>query len=223
MKDEMISKSQSLQYQRPLVYMWIAQYSDNTALPQFDPVDFHENSFSDIDQKRLIKFGLYPIPSEISNELIKKGIAAVSLPFLSKIEINLDKFKRLIYFRRNFISQEEYHICKKCGKEFYVSPSTKHVESKYSSPICPNCGAHDYFRCKSCGRIFNKFEETNNGLCTDCNSELDFLKITSEQLSREKRWTEYYIGYQENVHGVNRKNILKVSENGEVELVYETR
>ena len=223
MNDGMTSKSQSLQHQRPLVYMWIAHYSDNTSLPQFDPIDYHENAFSDIDQDKLIKFGLYPIPLKISRNLVEKGIAAASFPFLSKIEINLDNFKRLIYFRRNFISQEEYHICKKCGKEFYVSPKTNFIDSKYPSPICPYCGAHDYFRCKNCGKVFEKFEETNNGLCPECNSELDFIKITSEQFARENRWAEYYIGYQENVQGVTKKNILKVLENGEIELIYESK
>lgn len=210
---------------RPLVFMWIAHYDDNTSLPQFDPLTCRENKFSDIRQDKLVKFGLYPFGQSFARKLQDNGIAVVSLPFLPKYEINLDKYKRLIYHRENFISNEQFRICGECGKEFYFDSNVKVTGGKYSSPICPNCGAHDYWVCTKCGKKYLKFEDAigmdkqTPGLCNECNSYLRLIRITSEQRTRERRWIRYHMGWQETVHGVNKKNILIISENGDVEVV----
>jgi len=200
---------------RPLVYYWIAQYDDGTCLPQYNPITYLENRFSDIEQDKLIKFGLYPFDKELAEGITKKGIdPVVSIPFLPKYEINLDNDRRLIHYRDVFISHEEYHLCRKCGKEFEFSSTSPKTNSKYSSPICPNCNSHDLFICKSCGKEYQRFEDAKFGMC-DCKGHLKRERFTSGQYSREKRWIEYFLGYQTKVKGNNYKTLLKIDERGD--------
>ena len=92
----------SLESNPPLVFFWIAEYNDNTALPQFDPDTCKENLFKDIDQSRLKAFGWYPFPKEFAEKLRSKGVNAVSKP-LNFYRIELKEGWRLIAFRRNAI------------------------------------------------------------------------------------------------------------------------
>ena len=201
--------------QRPLVFMWIAHYDDNTSLPQFDPYNFRENAYSEIEQERLIKFGLYPINANLAQKLREHGIMSVSIPFLPKYEIDLNSQRRLINYRETYISQEEYHLCRNCNKEFSVDKNTSFIESKYSSPICPHCGKSDVFKCKACNKIYNRFEDAKFGMCS-CGSHLERIRYTSGQFNRERRWIIYKLGYQETIRGVNKKTILSIDENGNV-------
>jgi len=202
--------------QRPLVYYWIAQYSNGTALPQYDPYTFRENSFGEIQQDKLIKFGLYPFPRNLVDGIRKKNNdSVVSIPFLPIYEINLNKNKRLIHYRDVFISQETYHRCGKCNKEFSYSPKTsKSLDSVLSSPICPHCGAHDLYICKSCKKIYQRFEDAKRGMC-ECGSHLNKEVVTSRQYNKERRWIYYYLGYQTLINGINHKVLMRIQENGD--------
>jgi len=209
---------------RPLVYHWIAYYDDGIKLPQYNE-ECMENRFIDIDQERLVKFGLYPFSKELAKGVRKIGDDVVSIEILPSYEIELNKDKRLIYYRDVFISQEEFHICKKCKKEFKYTGIQKHLVKKgvgkYKDeyvPICPHCGAHDYYECKKCQRRFETFDDASQGMCPDCGREHGYLKrivLTSGSYGREKKWIEYYLGYQILVKGINHKVIFKIKENGD--------
>jgi len=201
--------------QRPLVYHWIAHYNNGLGFSQFNPLTYKENSFNDIDQNKLIKFGLYPFTRELANGVKMTGTEVIALPFLPKYEIEINSDRRLIYYREVYISHEDYHLCKKCGKEFNYSKNTPKVSSKYSSPICPNCSGHDLFVCKSCNISYKRFEEVPGGMCEKCHGHVQREKITSDQYNRERRWIEYMLGYQYNLNGKNIKFLLKIDERGD--------
>ena len=69
---------------RPLVYFWIAEYNDGTALSQFDPETGKENLFKNIDQSRLKRFGWYPFNLDLAEKIYEAYSLIVvpsSLPF----------------------------------------------------------------------------------------------------------------------------------------------
>lgn len=196
---------------RPLVYHWIAYYEDGSILPQYNIDTYKKNIFTDIEQNKLIKFGLYPFTKDLSNNIQDETFP---LPFLPVYEINLDKNKRLIHYRDVFISQESYHLCRKCNKEFkYIPGVSPFIDSKYGSPICPHCGGHDIFVCKNCKHEYKRYEDAPHHSC-ECGGMLDRIKYTSGQFMREKRWIEYCLGYQQLINGINHKIILRIKENG---------
>ena len=90
-----------------LKYFWIAEYKDN-CLPQFDPETGIENLFKDINQSKLIRFGLYPFSEKLCSLVKCSCIADISLP---TFVINLTKDDKLFFKRRNYI------IISKCGEE----------------------------------------------------------------------------------------------------------
>lgn len=217
---------------RPLVYYWIAHYNDGTSYLQFNPLTYKENKFEGIDNNRLIKFGLYPFSKKLAEGVSKEGNKSVSIEFLPNFEINVDGGYRVIYYRDVFISQESFHICKKCRQKFNFSgkPSfiIKGKDNKIGikrdevCAICPHCNARDYYECKECGRKFETFNDAESGMCPDCGRAKGYLKkikITSGSHSTEKRWIEYYIGKQITVRGTNVKFLMKVQENGNTEIL----
>ena len=204
--------------QRPLVYYWIAYYNDGTKLEQYSPPDYKGKPFTFIDNDKIIKFGIYPFDRDLAERVTKAGTEARSIPFLPMYEINLTGNRRVIYYRDCFIQIEDYHICRECGKEFKVGKDTKWLDSRFPSPICPHCGAHDYFYCEKCGKKYT-FEETHIGTCPICDGYLKNIKITSEQFSRERRWNLYNIGYQQIADNRNIKFILQIDEQGNCTIV----
>jgi len=218
MVEEMVSKP----HVNPLRFMWIAHFNDGTSLPEFDPFLFKVHPMGEVFERsdNLIKFGLYPIPPTLANELNKRKIeTVVSIPFFPRYEINLEGDKRLIFYRRNFIHNETYHKCSKCNKEFHASPKISSTESIQPSYICPSCGAYDIFICKKCKKEYNLIEDAPGYMCS-CGSYLGRTKTTSKQYGRERRVREHHIGYQETVKGVNKKSILKIDQEGNVEVIY---
>lgn len=88
---------------RPIVYMWIAQYNDGQALPQFNPETGEENLFKEVDHSRLVKFGFYPF-SEKMAKLIYGFNGLVVIPsFNPSYEIDVGKGQELFARRRNMI------------------------------------------------------------------------------------------------------------------------
>jgi DNA-directed RNA polymerase subunit RPC12/RpoP len=219
MDDKKVYKPQG----NPLRFMWIAHFDDNTSIPEYDLFNFTRNSFQDVLDKEshLIKFGLYPFPPRLANEINRRNIDnVISIPFLPHYEINIDSFKRIIFRRRNFIHSETYHRCGKCGKEFQTNSSLKKISDRRPSYICPHCGGHDYYKCNKCGTIYERLFDAPNYICK-CGAPLNRVNITSNRYGRERRVREHHIGYQETVQGVNKKHILKIDSEGNVETIYQ--
>jgi len=148
---------------RPLVYMWIAEYSDGFALPQFDPESGKENPFSAVDQSRLCRFGWYPFSVEMMRKILKAdGISVI--PTHNPIHtIELSKNNVLVAKRTNEVAIFHYRECGICSHRWQQTDAPKsalvglpvsnefYTEDikagdrivHFSSPICPMCGYHD--------------------------------------------------------------------------------
>ena len=87
----------------PLSFFWIAEYTDGTCLPQFDPEDGHENMFYQVQQGRLRSFGWFPFTQELA-EKIKSHTACRIEPLLSYFRVVLKEGMRLIAHRQNHAS-----------------------------------------------------------------------------------------------------------------------
>lgn len=195
---------------RPPVYMWIAEYSGGSALPQFDPETGKENLFRDVDQSKLKRFGWYPFATELSAKIYEKT-GAVTVPTSnSSYMIELKNGDKLVAKRENILITFNYHYCTECGfawqftktelnvkvglqtssKAFVEDISVRNEKRiciiKFVSPICPNCGYHD------CNAIPKDKKR--------------ILKFTGE-----KRETAYVLG-------VEGKKILHIHEDGNVEV-----
>jgi len=86
---------------RPLVYFWIAEYNDGTALSQFDPETGKENLFKNIDQSRLKRFGWYPFNWDVAEKIYEACnliVVPSSLPFHV---VELEPNDRLVAKREN--------------------------------------------------------------------------------------------------------------------------
>jgi len=199
---------------RPLVYMWNAIYNDGSKLPQYDSINGEVKIFDNISINKLIKLDLQPF-TKSHEEVFNKddNIELKSIPFLPSYSILIKDDRRPIYYRDVYISQEQYHLCNECKKEFVYTDKSPRINSKYPSPICPHCGSHDYLYCPKDDKKY-VFEETANGLCPICKGHLQNHKITSEQHSRERRWIEYIIGAQQTINGKNTQFKLRIDEYG---------
>ena len=79
--------------------MWVAEYSDGSALPQFDPETGEENRFAEVDQSRLCKFGWYPFSAEMVARM-----SVVAVPTRNPYHvIELKDGDKLVAVRRNHI------------------------------------------------------------------------------------------------------------------------
>lgn len=153
---------------RPIVYMWVAEYRDGSALPQFDPDTGKENPFSSIDQSRLCKFGWYPFSINMMGKILGGEDAIVALPMNNpSYSVELKAGEKLVAHRNNIVAQFKYRVCLKCDarwqfgrgeprsmvnlpvsdKAFVEQFLVKTAEGKHMidfvSPICPKCGYHD--------------------------------------------------------------------------------
>lgn len=220
MEDKKVFKPQAVN--PPIVYMWIAHFNDGTSIPEFDPFTYEENTIENIlnREEELVKFGIYSIPSTLSKEINKRHDNqqyTLANPFLPKHEVNLDEFKRLIFYRRNFIHNENFHKCLKCGHEFQSSDMT---DDHNPAPICPKCKSHDLYICQKCGNVYQRLKDGKSNMC-ECGSHLQRKVVTSNTYGRQRRERETHIGYQETIKGINKKNILKIDKDGNSELVYQ--
>ena len=88
---------------RPLVYFWIAEYSDGSALPQFDPETGKENLFRDVGPLRLKRFGWYPFTPRLAKK-IWEAENVIVIPTCNKVyAIEIEKGKKLVAYRTNSI------------------------------------------------------------------------------------------------------------------------
>ena len=85
---------------RPLVYMWVAEYSDGQALPQFDPETGKENRFAEVDHSKLVRFGWYPFSARMAAKI--KGMVVIPTRNPSHV-VELKEGDKLFAVRRNHI------------------------------------------------------------------------------------------------------------------------
>jgi hypothetical protein len=92
--------SQELGYNPPC-FFWIAEYTDGTCLPQFDPEDGHENMFHQVNKERLRSFGWYPFTPELASK-IKDTVVRVE-PLLPCYRVVLKPGMRLIAHKQQHV------------------------------------------------------------------------------------------------------------------------
>jgi hypothetical protein len=84
---------------RPLVYFWIAEYTDGSALPQFDPETGRENRFSEFDHQKLKRFGWYPFSLKLAQQILKGEKKAVIPTRNRSYTVTVEKGDRLVAYR----------------------------------------------------------------------------------------------------------------------------
>jgi hypothetical protein len=88
---------------RPLVYFWIAEYTDGSALPQFDPETGKENKFSEIDHQKLYRFGWYPFSPKLAQKILETEKIVVIPTTNQSYNVTLEKDDKLVAYRTNAI------------------------------------------------------------------------------------------------------------------------
>lgn len=206
------------------LWMWIAHYNDNTSLPQYDPVTLNTHLFDEVNQDKLIKFGLYPFPPSLAKRLREeKGMNIKSNIFLPRYEVNIDDNKRVIgALTTNFVKTTNYIYCPGCNN-WHKSSKFRILDigNNVKTHKCLSCGAQSNWVCPKCNKTYNNLSETNNWMCTECDTKVKGNRIQFYQDSVVERWRVYKLGYQETIKGVNHKTIMEIQEDGDVELVYE--
>lgn len=84
---------------RPLRFFWIAEYTDGTALPQFDPETGKENRFADVYQLRLKRFGWYPFTPKLAKKIFEAEDIIVVSTKNKPYTIEMRKGQRLVAYR----------------------------------------------------------------------------------------------------------------------------
>jgi hypothetical protein len=87
---------------RPLVYFWIAEYTDGSALPQFDPETGKENKFSEVDQQKLKHFGWYPFSAKLAKRIMNTENVIVVPTSNPSYKLNVEN-ESLLAYRTNKI------------------------------------------------------------------------------------------------------------------------
>lgn len=88
---------------RPLVYFWIAEYTDGSALPQFDPETGRENRFSEVDQLKLQRFGWHPFSLQLAQKILKTEETVVVPTRNPSYTVSVEKDDRLVAHRTNTV------------------------------------------------------------------------------------------------------------------------
>jgi hypothetical protein len=88
---------------RPLVYFWIAEYDDGSALPQFDPETGRENRFSEVDQLKLRRFGWHPFSLKLAQKILETEKTVVVPTGNPSYTMTVETGDRLVAYRTNTI------------------------------------------------------------------------------------------------------------------------
>lgn len=105
---------------RPLVYFWIAEYTDGSALPQFDPETGRENRFSEVDHQKLHRFGWYPFSLKLAQQILKGEKKGVIPTRNRSYTVTVEKGDRLVAYRTNTIKLHTRKGGVDHGKTVYV-------------------------------------------------------------------------------------------------------
>lgn len=105
---------------RPLVYFWIAEYADKTALPQFDPATGKENSFLEVDHSKLKRFGWYPFTVDLAQKILKTEKLVVFPAKNRSYSVSLTRGDRLVAYRTNTVSLKTCGCSVERGETVYV-------------------------------------------------------------------------------------------------------
>jgi len=88
---------------RPLVFFWIAEYADGTALAQFDPETGKENLFKNVDLTRVKRFGWYPFNEDLAEKIFEaEGLIVVPSAFKHCV-VELEAGDKLVAKRENVL------------------------------------------------------------------------------------------------------------------------
>jgi hypothetical protein len=88
---------------RPLVYFWVAEYTDGSALPQFDPETGRENRFSEVDQLKLRRFGWHPFSLKLAQKILKTEQTVVVPTRNPSYTVTVEEDDKLVAYRTNTI------------------------------------------------------------------------------------------------------------------------
>lgn len=77
------------------VLMWVAEHTNGTVLPQYDPDTGKEHLFKEVDRDNLKSFGLFPFPVELACKTDNR-----CNPFLPSYVVNLKPEDQIEHFRR---------------------------------------------------------------------------------------------------------------------------
>ena len=211
----------------PLVFYWIATYKNNTAYPEFDHEDGHENFFKHIDQSKLLKFGFYTFSENLSKLLRDKGVPAVSKA-LPDYEIVLEEGQRLICVKTGAIRNFTYRICHKCnhrwqfskkneGTFFKVIINQNDKQVPYASAICPDCKTMNRWVCPKCNIALTMVGQKTSGklYCTQCKEKFEHH---IKRYADRERYTVYKLGWQATINDKNVKSILHIDSNGNAKI-----
>ena len=89
---------------RPLVYFWIAEYTDGTALPQFDVETGKENKFGEVDHQRLKRFGWYPFSLKLAQKILETEKTVVVPTRNPSYTVSLKEDDKLVACRTSTVS-----------------------------------------------------------------------------------------------------------------------
>lgn len=187
----------------PPVYMWIVTYTDDQALPQFDPETGKENRWASVDQSRVKSVGWFPISNSMADKiLVGEGVIA-RVRDIPRYEIHLKPGQRPYMRKTRIMPTGQYRLCLECGAKWIFSlgeadPSIVrqgypwHSDHKYIPvpggtyrvAVCPSCGYHN--------------------LPTDTKEEQRIVRRSTNM-----EYAIYKIGVQEGQH-------FKINEWGEV-------
>lgn len=88
---------------RPLIYFWIAEYTDGSALPQFDPETGKENRFSEVDPQKLERFGWYPFSLKLAQQVLRREKIRVIPTRNPAYVVSVENGDKLVAYRTNTI------------------------------------------------------------------------------------------------------------------------
>jgi hypothetical protein len=88
---------------RPLVYFWVAEYTDGSALPQFDPETGRENRFSEVNQLKLRRFGWYPFSLKLAQKILETEKTVVVPTRNPSYTVSVEEGEELVAYRTNTV------------------------------------------------------------------------------------------------------------------------